>query len=141
MKRVLMTCAALALPPFSGLASSAAAEAAKRGTAEQVQRLIDSESVDPNARPPEVRGMTPLHVAVANGKADVVKVLLDNWASVNVRDDDGETPLHWAAVLSETPGVIEALLAGGADLHARNSLDETPCDVDERGHLAQLGVC
>ena len=41
-------------------------------------------------------------------------------ANVAARDDDLNTPLHWAASRSNAPAVIDALLAAGAELEARN---------------------
>jgi ankyrin repeat protein len=38
-----------------------------------------------------------LHQAAATGDTDVVKLLLAKGADVNAKEDDGWTPLHWAA--------------------------------------------
>ena len=38
------------------------------------------------------RGRTPLHWAVLNGRAEVVKLLLEAKASVTVKDDEGRGP-------------------------------------------------
>ena len=38
----------------------------------------------------------------------------------------GITPLHTAAAMNPTPGIIDALVAAGADIEARNLHDETP---------------
>ena len=38
----------------------------------------------------------------------------------------GYTPLHTAAASNPVPGIIEALVAAGADVHARNRDEETP---------------
>ena len=135
VKRLAVFAVLAAVVVVLALASSAEAwtrlhEAAQRGTAEQMQRLIDGGNVDPNARSFEKGGVTPLHVAAANGKADVVKVLLDNWVDVDARDVGGNTPLHWA-VRSEVPGVVEVLLAGGADANARDEYGYTPLHLAE----------
>ena len=63
-------------------------------------------------------------------------------ADVNARSDDGTTPLHYAAQWGEAPGVVEALLAGGANVHARDKENGgTPCDYDRNGILQSLGAC
>ncbi len=54
--------------------------------------------------------------------------LLDAGAAVDARDVDGWTPLHLAALLTETPAVIEALLIAGADTSARDRDGITPWD-------------
>ena len=50
-------------------------------------------------------------------------------ADINFRDEDGGTPLHYAAEHNENPAVIEALIAAGADLDARGEYGWTPLHV------------
>ena len=40
---------------------------------------------------------TALHLSALNGHRDVVRLLLDNDADVAAVDDNGDTPLHYAA--------------------------------------------
>lgn len=42
-------------------------------------------------------GVTPLHIASANGYQTVVEYLLNQRVSINLQDGDGWTPLHAAA--------------------------------------------
>ena len=46
--------------------------------------------------------------------------------SPNERDEDGMTPLHWAALFSTTPAVVAALVKAGADVNARGEGGATP---------------
>jgi len=78
-------------------------------------------------------GMTPLHWAADSGDEEVVLMLLamlgegpEAFKKVNIRDDNGDTPLHYA-VLTERRSVAELLAARGADLYAENDDGETPC--------------
>jgi ankyrin repeat protein len=76
------------------------------------------------------RGITPLMVAVGRpvyqqSERAIVDQLLSSGARVDVRDSDGHTVLHWAA-LGRDRAVIERLLAAGAD----------PSVEDVHGHLA-----
>lgn len=59
------------------------------------------------------RGSTPLMSAIATGRAEAVKILLDHGAKrLDVRDDDGETPLL-LAVNTRNSAILDMLLAKG----------------------------
>jgi len=60
--------------------------------------------------------LTALHLATAAPSADVVKMLLDAGATVDVRDARAATPLMWA-IATDRPDlrIIRMLLAKGAD--------------------------
>jgi protein phosphatase 1 regulatory subunit 16A len=51
---------------------------------------------DLNKRFDEQHGATLMHIACANGYSSVLEHLLAHKASINVRDNDGWTPLHVA---------------------------------------------
>ena len=87
-------------------------------------------------------GFTPLHRAVSIGvRSDdvtTVESLISTGADLNAPDQEDNSPLHAAAAVwaRETdlfwsgPGtIIELLLDGGADVHARNAASETPWDI------------
>ncbi|MCY4042723.1 MAG: ankyrin repeat domain-containing protein, partial [Candidatus Dadabacteria bacterium] len=48
----------------------------------------------------------------------------DLQSGVNARDENGDTPLHWAAGLGKTEAIRE-LLKAGADIEARNNEGRT----------------
>ena len=50
----------------------------------------------------------------------------------DARDEKGRTPLHLAAWFGKKPGVVDALLAAGADPAARDKSGKTPWDYAER---------
>ena len=70
-------------------------EAAKEGSTEQVQKLIN-DGADVNAKEIGTGGWTPLHYAVHNGHQEVAQVLVANGADVNAMDSQGWTPLDVA---------------------------------------------
>ena len=68
----------------------------------------------------------PIHDAARLGKrADVEKILKDNPAARDAKSELGSTPLHYAA-LNEDAGPLKALIAAGANIHARDREGNTP---------------
>jgi ankyrin repeat protein len=86
--------------------------AASMGSPELIKTLLDA-GADINAR--DVRGMTPLMLAVATDRqnAAVIRLLVGRKADVNVRSLAGETPLDWAKKIGN-PSVIAMLERAGA---------------------------
>jgi ankyrin len=76
---------------------------------------------------------TPLHVASDYGKLEIVRLLLDHCADVNMEDDHGETPLHrvsWDKYKSQGGvHIAQLLLDRGADVNAQNKKHRTPLHV------------
>jgi ankyrin len=87
-------------------------------------------------------GLTPLHMAVMRGHADVVKVLLANKADANAASVTpsslpslsakphaaNNTPLHLAAQTGQNE-IIRLLVPAGADINARNADGLTPLEI------------
>lgn len=87
-------------------------DAARAGDAASVKALL-AKGADVNAK--FRYGATALSYASDKGHLEVVKVLLDNQADVNVKDTFyGATPLVWAAQKGHT-GIVVALLDKGAE--------------------------
>lgn len=72
-------------------------------------------------------GYTPLHEAVASGKAEVLGYLLEktNGAHINCKDVCGYTPLHLAAS-SGNLHCVKWLLEYSADMHTADEHGRTP---------------
>jgi ankyrin repeat protein len=78
---------------------------------------------------------TALHAAVIKSQAEVVKLLLEKGAKTEIQDLIGNTPLIWAAMLSnatEDNEVVKLLLAHGAKIDAKNKEGETALTVAEK---------
>jgi ankyrin repeat protein len=77
---------------------------------------------------------TALDAAVAANHLEVVKILLQNHASVNVRSAGDFTPLHKAA-MNGNLDIAKLLLDGGADVNATDGSGKTPLQcAAEKGH-------
>ena len=61
-------------------------------------------------------GWTPLHLAVASGRADVVRALGQSGADLSARTEGHRTPLHVA--LEHAPDLVPVLVRLGADVDA-----------------------
>lgn len=84
-------------------------------------------------------GATPLHLAVAHDQENIVGLILDNGADINIRANnlDGASPLAWAAFLGKVR-MTKILLNRGADVdaldnHGNNAIEslESSPFVDE----------
>ena len=63
-----------------------------------------------------------------HGQTEIIQLLIENGADVNIKSGDGTTPLHSAAFLGRVD-VVKLLLDNGADITARNNDGATPVDV------------
>lgn len=84
--------------------------------------------------PRSERGHTPLHLAVLERKANLVRILVSSGAEVNTRDQLGRTPLD-CAVRDMDQRIVALLLAAGAS--TRRLFDETGLLV----HVKDYKIC
>jgi len=87
-----------------------------------------------------------IHDAAKSGDFETVKEHLEGGADVNVKNEGGFTPLHYAALHGHKNGFIllhghkktvELLLAKGADVNVKSKFGETPLDY-ALGEIADL---
>jgi len=77
-------------------------------------------------------GYIPLHLAANGGQREVVELLIAKGTDVNVKNDDnGRTPLHYAAYRENkvVKEVIELLISKGASVNAQDVAGRTPLNV------------
>ena len=104
-------------------ATSSLEQAISGARADTIKGLI-AHGVDINAR--NIRGHAPIHLATARGNRDIVQLLLENGAEVDVvGTDSGCTSLHYAASLGHID-LCEMLVRYGADTDAQTTSLETP---------------
>ncbi len=68
---------------------------------------------------------TPLHWAVENGQLYAAKLLIDNGADVNAKDNGGNTPLHCACLFGHV-GTTKLLIHNEANVNAKDNYGNTP---------------
>jgi hypothetical protein len=75
----------------------------------------------------------PLHVACLAGCSDLISVLLENGADINIKDHHGNTPLH-LALCKDARSTSLLFLQRGANITLKNSKGKTPL------HLASFAT-
>lgn len=70
-------------------------------------------------------GKTALHIMVMRKRLDCIVALLSHMASINIADNQGNTPLHQAVRKGGSLTIVQILIGFGADVDAVNFQDET----------------
>ncbi len=104
--------------PKPQVAADGVWEAVFGGDLDVVKQAIDG-GMDVNARNPQF-GEPMLSTAALMGHTEIMTFLLEKGADINVRNGDGNTPLHAAAFLGRADAV-ELLLEHGVDANVRNN--------------------
>ncbi|EDW09097.2 uncharacterized protein Dmoj_GI20328, isoform A [Drosophila mojavensis] len=102
-------------------------DAARDGSLLALQQALDrrkfaiaKDDISPN-------GATPLHVAVLFGHSDIVRYLASRFPeTMAITDNDGRTPLHYAATIKDNGHFYNVLTQLGADPKAQDKLGHTP---------------
>lgn len=98
-----------------------------------VKELLDS-GIDPNRRPVPrgipLEGAYPLHLAVVKGNKEIVQILLENGAQLDLeaKNKDEATPLHWAAFFGQTD-MVSLLIQSAPPMNVLDADDGTPLDA------------
>ena len=103
-------------------------KAVDKGQIDLVQELLDSGN-DPNEDAgPE--GAYPLHLAALKGNKEIVRILLDNGARIDLKatNKDEATPLAWAAFFGQKD-VVTLLIESGAPINVLDANHSTPLDA------------
>lgn len=133
-------------PIFGPVSAGPLHETVKSGDSGQAHALITPD-LDINER--DSSGMAAIHFAVFKGHIELVEMLLDNGAEVNIAVKSSRaklrlnvplhefSPLHIAAHLNE-PEIAGLLIALGADVNQRTDAGESPLHLAVRRGNDQL---
>ena len=72
--------------------------------------------------------LSPLRLIIDEDKRSMLQAFLKLGINVNLRDEDGSTPLMYAAHYG-SPDMVRALIDAGADLNAKNKNGETALTI------------
>jgi len=102
-------------------------DAVRRGDCPKVKAILKNYREFINSQ--DELGNTPLHKAVAihRDNNDVIKLLLKKGADPNIKNNEGQTPLHetvWGWRLS----YVKLLVQYGADVIAKNNRNKSPIE-------------
>ena len=108
-------------------------------SATALEFLVTEYPEDVNARSQDDNS-TPLHRAAGNGRAEVVRILLEHGADPIAQNKRGWAPLHRASDRGHVE-VVSLLIGYGAGVSARDKQGWTPLHwAADRGHVEVAGV-
>lgn len=100
----------------------------------EIAGVLIRHGADVSAASHNAMKVTPLHSAAAAHSGTVVRILIENGAPANGRQEGGWTPLHEAAQIGDID-MVKALLEYGADPQARSDSGKTPTEMAAaKGH-------
>ena len=117
----------------SGQARFSLLDAVDKDDPEAVREHLES-GIDPDESfvPPGIpfAGASALHIAALKNNREIVTILLENGADIDIRarDDFGGSPLEWA-VFFAVKDMAVFLVESGADVNAENAVGTTPIDA------------
>ncbi len=115
---------------------------APKGTVDFVKMIIDTKKADLNAI--NSYGETPLLQLYNNvslktaDRAQIARMLIENGANRDLKDKDGNTLLHIAALVGDV-AMID-FLKSPAGVVVKNSKGETPLDLARKGNVSGQAV-
>ncbi len=86
---------------------------------------------------PSQNGNTLYHLVVAKNDLNLVKMVHDNYATVdiNTKNKEGLTALQKAAMVAKDDVILKYLIANGADKQLKTNFDETAFDLASENEL------
>jgi ankyrin repeat protein len=106
-----------------------------------VAEVLLANKADVNLRSgTDISGARPIHSAVLSGKTDLIQLLINHGADVNVTDAQGRTALEFAATQNDT-NAAKLLLASKAAIETRDKDGNTPLyEAVDKGNAAMVSL-
>jgi ankyrin repeat protein len=108
------------------------------GRTDIVEFLIEK-GADPNIPAANPFRVAPIHSSVASNNFEITKLLLDNGANPNAKQQNNITPLHSAAHLGNSE-ITKLLLERGADPNATMDDGKTPYDMAKEKNSSEVMI-
>ena len=102
----------------------------------EVIKLLLSRKANPSLK--DADGNTVIHYAARQRNVDVLKMMLALGVPADGRNKDGATPLFVAASDGREPQNVQALIAAGADVNAKDNYGRTVLAVTTSRDIASL---
>mmetsp|Transcript_53354 Transcript_53354/g.133945 ORF Transcript_53354/g.133945 Transcript_53354/m.133945 type:complete len:170 (-) Transcript_53354:162-671(-) len=110
--------------------------ASKQGRADDIKDLLEPPfSINPDIL--DVVGNSALHYASGGNHVDIVSMLIEKGANMNIKNRVGDTPLHKAAEKASLEAA-QLLVSRGASTAIRNDLGFLPVDLSKYDDLGEL---
>jgi len=94
----------------------------------EIARYLVLKGADVNMPSNNGFNVFPIHSAAAGNYTDIVQLLIESGANVNVKQQAGATPLHSAAQ-NGNPDMLILLLQAGAEINVRMEGGKLPADL------------
>jgi ankyrin repeat protein len=97
-----------------------------------IDLLLAQKTVKIDQRSDDKLGMTALYLAILVSNTNAVQHLIDRGANLDILDNRGESPLHFAAMVTVDTKIIDLLLAAMKKVKGVDNVDE----LNEEGNTA-----
>ncbi|KAK2149384.1 hypothetical protein LSH36_454g01021 [Paralvinella palmiformis] len=127
-------------------------QAVRNQDKEMLQKMLNKNKASPkgklmgttkrlNINVQDSDGMTGLHQAALLGDTEMMKILIDTGAMVDIKDLKGMRPLHYAAWQGKEITTVSLLLKEGSSANEPAQNGTTPLHLAcEHGHLSVFGL-
>jgi len=106
---------------------------ARRDQFEEVLTLLAAE--DLNMKATQEGGDNLLHIAVDKQSPYLVDLALTHGVNINAKNDNGLTPLHYAAMKAKDASLLNVLIKKGADTSVKTDFEESVYDLAAENEL------